>query len=139
MEAWRISKAMLGRVEDVNRANNEAQRAIFAERITVPRLERWKKLLNTKLLPKFGGMGEGFEFDYDDPTPGDARDERLESRANVTNAVALIEVGFDPAETLEAFELPPLTWEGFPDRSTNTQGDGEEPGQSDGDGGEGEA
>jgi len=123
MEAWRISKAMLGRVEDVNRANNEAQRAIFAERITVPRLERWKKLLNTKLLPKFGGMGEGFEFDYDDPTPGDARDERLESRANVTNAVALIEVGFDPSETLEAFELPALTWDGFPDRSTNTQGD----------------
>ena len=123
MEAWRISKAMLGRVEDVNRSNNEAQRAIFAERITVPRLERWKKLLNTKLLPKFGGMGEGFEFDYDNPTPGDARDERLESRANVTNAVALIEIGFDPSETLEAFELPALTWDGFPDRSTNTQGD----------------
>lgn len=120
MEAWRISKAMLGHVEDVNRANNEAQRAMFAERITVPRLERWKKLLNRKLLPKFGGMGEGYEFDYDSPVLSDAQEERRSSRVKVANAVALIDTGFDPDETLEAFDLPPLTWLGFPDRSTPT-------------------
>ncbi|KKK62644.1 hypothetical protein LCGC14_3002290 [marine sediment metagenome] len=125
MEAWRISKAMLGHVDDVNRANNEAQRAIFAERITVPRLERWKKLLNHKLLPKFGGLGEGYEFDYDDPTPGNAGEDRADSTANVGNAVSLITTGFDPDETLAAFGLPPLTWKGPPDPATGVGSSGE--------------
>ena len=115
MEAWRISKAMLGHVDDVNRANNEAQRAMFAERITVPRLERWKKLLNHKLLPKFGGLGEGYEFDYDDPVPVDANDQRLDLRARSLSAASFVREGFDPVGTLETFGFPPITWVGKPD------------------------
>lgn len=115
MEAWRISKAMLGHVDDVNRANNEAQRAMFAERITVPRLERWKKLLNTKLLPKFGGLGEGYEFDYDSPVPEDSTNARLDRRSNALSVTSFVREGFDPAETLEAFGLPPITWIGLPE------------------------
>ncbi len=115
MEAWRISKAMLGHVDDVNRANNEAQRAMFAERITVPRLERWKKLLNHKLLPKFGGLGEGYEFDYDDPVPVDANDQRLDLRARSLSAASFVREGFDPVGTLETFGFPPIEWVGKPD------------------------
>ena len=140
MEAWRISKAMLGRVDDVNRANNEAQRAIFAERITVPRLERWKKLLNTKLLPKFGGMGEGFEFDYDDPTPGNALEELQSLRARSLSAASFVREGFDPAGVLEAFEFPPIPWVGRPNASEeeleSTEQDGEESGEDGNGGGE---
>ncbi len=114
MEAWRISKAMLGHVDDVNRANNEAQRAMFAERITVPRLERWKKLLNRKLLPKFGGLGEGYEFDYDNPVPVDAADLRQDSRARALSAAAFVREGFDPVGVLETFGFPPIPWVGRP-------------------------
>ena len=117
MEAWRISKSMLGHVDDVNRANNEAQRAIFAERITVPRLERWKKLLNTKLLPKFGGLGEGYEFDYDDPTPANALEEQRSLRARSLSAASFVREGFDPAGVLETFDFPPIPWVGRPDAS----------------------
>jgi HK97 family phage portal protein len=115
MEAWRISKAMLGHVEDVNRANAFAQRAVFAERIMVPRLERWKKLLNTKLLPKFGGLGEGYEFDYDSPVPGDAEEERQSLRARSLSAASFVREGFDPAGVLESFGFPPIPWVGRPD------------------------
>lgn len=121
MEAWRISKAMLGHVEDVNRANNEAQLALFAKRITVPRLERWKKLLNHKLLPKFGGMGESYEFDYDSPVPEDATRERLDQRSNTLNVASLVDRGFDPVETLEVFGIPPITWRGFPDNEPSEE------------------
>ena len=130
MEAWRISKAMLGRVEDVNRANNEAQRAIFAERITVPRLERWKKLLNTKLLPKFGGLGEGYEFDYDDPTPANAQEELQSLKARSLSAASFVREGFDPDGVLEAFGFPPIPWVGRPgepgEEPEGSEEDGEE-------------
>ena len=139
MEAWRISKAMLGRVDDVNRSNNEAQRAIFAERITVPRLERWKKLLNTKLLPKFGGMGEGFEFDYDDPTPGNALEERQSLRARSLSAASFVREGFDPAVVLETFDFPPIPWVGRPDASGGELEDPEEDPEIGEELGEGEA
>lgn len=109
MEAYRISKANLGHVEDVNRANNEGQEVRLSTKVVIPRLERWKKLLNTKLLPHFGPDAPlNYEFDYDSPVPVDAADSRLQERANVLNAIALIEQGADWDETLEAFSLPQI-------------------------------
>jgi HK97 family phage portal protein len=115
MEAYRVSKAMLGHVEDVNRANNEAQAVIFGSEVIVPRLERWKKLLNKKFLPKFGPLAAGYEFDYDDPVPLDQAQARLQERADVLNSRALIELGFEPSEVLTYYDLPDFTWNGFPD------------------------
>jgi len=114
MEAYRTSPAMLGHVEDVNRSTAEAQMVIFAEEIIVPRLERWKKLLNRKLLPKFGALGQGVEFDYDNPVPKNAGDLRLQERADVLNTIALVGAGANWEQTLDAFDLPPIAREYIP-------------------------
>jgi hypothetical protein len=144
MEAYRVSKAMLGSVEDVNRSTAEAQQVIFAEEVIVPRLERWKKLLNHKLLPRLGNLGDGVEFDYDTPVPKNATDIRLQERADVLNASSIISLGGEWGETLEAFGLPAISREFIPPQlggSSEEQGDTEpvnvEPGEvGEGQGGE---
>jgi HK97 family phage portal protein len=100
--------AMLGNAGDVNRATALAQKAIFAETIVVPRLERWKQLLNTRLLPMYAG-GDKLEFDYDNPVPPDAEAINAERDSRVGAAVALLGTGrFAPAAVLEALELPEI-------------------------------
>lgn len=110
MEAYRIHKSMLGISEDVNRANAREGKAMFAEDITEPRLERWKAALNTGLLPLYGDTAKGLEFDYESPVPSDSAQENADRQSRVEAAVALIREGADPAATLEAFDLPDLPW-----------------------------
>ena len=114
MEAYRVSKAMLGKVEDVNRSNNDAQQAIFSSEIVVPRLQRWRKLLNRKFLPKFGALGDSVDFDYTDPTPTDATNNRLQDRADVLNITSLVQTGYDPDEVLAFYDFPAITYVGPP-------------------------
>jgi HK97 family phage portal protein len=108
-EAKRVHPAMLGITEDVNRANAEAAWVIHGQMQMIPRLERWKQLLNYELLPMFGKTtGQGFEFDYENPVP---EDEEREARVLVSRASAaktLIDAGFDRAESLAACELPEI-------------------------------
>jgi hypothetical protein len=42
---------------------------VFARWLQVPRLNRWRTLLNDDFLPMFGSMGRGFVFDYENPIP----------------------------------------------------------------------
>ena len=112
----------------MNRSNNDAQQAIFASEIVIPRLERWKKLLNRKLLPKFGALGESVEFDYDDPTPQDAANLRLQARDDVLNITALVQTGFQPEEVLAFYDFPAISYIGPP---AGGAGGVTEPGSSD--------
>lgn len=109
-EAYGVSKAMLGVVDDVNRANNEAQESNYAKYKLMPRLERIKQVLNNEFLTQFGGLGLGVEFDYDDIEIEDQDKVIADRDSKVTAAVALINAGADPKATLEAFGLPDIPW-----------------------------
>ena len=111
-EAYGILKFAVGDLEDVNRAVAEAAKAWFAEQLTVPRLERIKGALNNELLPMYGPMGEGLEFDYCDPVPPDTTVEAEQLTARANAAAALIAVGLDAGDVLPAVGLPEMRYVG---------------------------
>ncbi len=112
MEAFTISKLMMGIVDDVNRASADASEYVFSKYLMIPRLERIKQALNNDLLPMFGPTGEGLEFDYCNPVPKDEVAEAAEMASQIDGIVKLIGAGFDPDQVLEMFGLPALTYVG---------------------------
>ena len=118
-EAFGFPKAMLGSVDDVNRANAEANEVMFARWLVVPRLARIKGALNGSLLPMFGSdVPRRFEFDHDNPTPADVALENETLLAKVDAAVKLVAAGWEPAAALEMVGLPPMPYTGKPGAST---------------------
>lgn len=109
-EAFGMPKAMLGTVDDVNRANAEAGEVMFARYLVVPRLERIKSSLNHELLPLFGRTTEGLEFDYVNPVPEDRAADSKERESKARAAQLLVSAGFDGAGVLEAIGLPEIPW-----------------------------
>ncbi|MHB9857621.1 head maturation protease, ClpP-related [Streptomyces sp. YIM S03343] len=108
-EAFGAPAFVLGEVGDVNRATAEASKVLFAEQLTVPRLERFKGALNNDLLPLYGkDAARLLEFDYDDPVPADATARNAELAAKSTAAKTLIDAGLDPAAVLEYLDLPQM-------------------------------
>jgi HK97 family phage portal protein len=110
--AYGVSKSMLGVTENVNRSNAESGKVMFAEYLTIPRLDRIKDMLNFQLLPKYGPTAEGLEWDYDDPVPPDAeaRDRERESKANAT--AAYVSAGFTGESLIKPLGLPEgMVWE----------------------------
>jgi len=108
--AFGASKYDVGVLEDVNRASAAAASSDFAERMTVPRLDRWQQMLNNDFLPLFPGAQEqGLCFVYTNPI----RRERAEQRADDLNAATIFQIlkgaGVDPADAAEIAGLPPLT------------------------------
>ena len=110
LEALGMPKFAVGRIDDVNRASAESATAWFAKRLTVPRLERWKGMLNNDLLPLF--KATDVEFDYENPVPPDSEVFNAERDSKVTAGVALIGAGFTAESVVKAFDLPAtLEWE----------------------------
>jgi HK97 family phage portal protein len=107
-EAFRMHKALLGTVEDVNRANAQTAEETFSSQLQLPRLERRKYTLNDKLLPMFGSTGANAEFDYEDPSPVNAEGAISEMAAKATAAQVLVSAGYDPSDVLEAVGLPDM-------------------------------
>ena len=107
-EAFRMHKALLGTVEDVNRANAQTAEETFSSQLQLPRLERRKYTLNDKLLPMFGSTSVNAEFDYEDPSPVNAEGAITEMAAKATAAQTLVNAGYDPADVLEAVGLPSM-------------------------------
>lgn len=107
-EAWRMHKSMLGTADDVNRANAQTAEEVFVSWQTIPRLERRKDTLNTKLLPLFGATGENVEFDYEDPSPTNPEAANQELLAKARAAQALVDAGYDPHDVLETVGLPDM-------------------------------
>lgn len=105
-EAWRMHKSMLGTAEDVNRANAQTAEEVFVGWQTVPRLERRKNTLNTKLLPMFGDTSYNVEFDYEDPNPDNREVDNAELTAKSAAAATLVSAGFDPDDVCEVVGLP---------------------------------
>ncbi|MET8987750.1 phage portal protein [Nonomuraea wenchangensis] len=111
-EAFGFPKSMLGTSDDVNRAVAEAQDAMFARWLIVPRLERIKQALNHHFLPLFGSTGQGVEFDYDNPVPKDAEAEDRERDSRAASARALVEAGYHPDDVADAMGLPRMRYVG---------------------------
>lgn len=106
-KAFGFPKPLLGSVDDVNRANADAAEVSFSRWLVNPRLERWKQLLNHRLLPMYPG-GAGLELDFDNPVPPDAEAIDRERDSKVAAAVALIGAGFSPSSVLPALGLPDM-------------------------------
>jgi HK97 family phage portal protein len=112
LEAYGFPKSMLGISEDVNRAVAEAGKAVFAEWLTVPRLNRWRDALNRKLLPLYGDTARDLEFDYDSPVPQDREADNAERTSKATAAKTYVDAGYDGDSLIEALDLPEgLVWE----------------------------
>lgn len=107
-EAFGFPKFAGGEVDDVNRATAEASAAWFARRLTVPRLKRWKGMLNNDFLPLFGATTKNLEFDYISPVLED-REANNAERDSVTSALkTLKEAGVEiTSDVLSYLSLPP--------------------------------
>jgi HK97 family phage portal protein len=106
-EAFGIHGHMLGNSQDVNKANAEAGEISFARWVVFPRAQRWKAMLNAKLLPMF--HADGLEFDHDRVVPEDreADDRERTSKAQAAQLLASTNQ-WDPADILVAVGLPPM-------------------------------
>lgn len=109
-EAFAFPKPMLGTVDDVNRANAEAGKEIMAEGQTIPRLERWKDIINFSLLPQFAN-GKSLTFEPDDPTPVNHEAKDRERDSQTKGAATLVKAGFHHEDVTEAMGLPRMRWE----------------------------
>ncbi len=107
-EAYGFPKFAAGEVDDVNRASAEASAAWFARRLTVPRLKRWKGMLNNDLLPLFGATAKQLEFDFVSPVLEDREANNAERDSQTTALATLSGVGVDiTPEVLGYLGLPP--------------------------------
>ena len=70
LSMFRVSKANLGIVEDVNRANQEATDARFIKQVVKPKMVSLVTQLNEFLLPMYKNS-ENLFFDFKDPVPPD--------------------------------------------------------------------
>lgn len=123
-EAFAFPKPMLGTVDDVNRANAEAGKEIMAEGQTIPRLRRWKDVVNTFLLPQFAN-GKNLELDFDDPTPVNHEAEDRARNSQSSSARNLVLAGYHPDDVAEAMGLPQMRWIGIPSPAQSTTGNEE--------------
>lgn len=110
-EAFGIPKFAVGDVEDVNRATADAAKAWFAESLTVPRLDRWKGMLNNDFLKQFPTYLDrplDVEFVYTSPVPADREQDREDKKAKVEIYVALVNAGVTPEDAAKQAGLPPM-------------------------------
>ena len=115
-EAFAFPKPMLGSVDDVNRANSEASKEIMATGQTIPRLSRWKDIINVYLLPQFAN-GKSLEFDFDDPTPVNIEQTVMELTGRTNAYVAMINAGVNPDDAADAAGMPRMRLESAPAES----------------------
>jgi HK97 family phage portal protein len=110
-EAYGAPAFVLGEVGDVNRATADASKALFAEQLTVPRLERFKGAFNNDLLALYGkDVARALEFDYEDPVPPDAEARNAEMVAKATAAKLYVDAGFYAPDVREALGVPEMAF-----------------------------
>lgn len=110
MEAFGISRHMLGITEDVNRASADAGEYMFGKYIDVPRAKRWRAMANGLYLPLFGATARDLEFDFDEealvPEDTEAANKARDSIA--TAAKSYFDAGFPLEWIAETLGLPPV-------------------------------
>lgn len=106
--AFTAAKFDVGIIEDANRASATAMKADFGERMTVPRLDRWKGMLNNDFLPQFPGYQYDLEFVYSSPVPADREADREDKKTATEIYVKLLAAKVDPIEAALYAGLPPM-------------------------------
>ena len=107
-EAFAFPKPMLGGTEDVNKAAAWAAQVILARWLVTPRLEITREILNVWFLPMFGTLGDGYEFDFDNPVPEDREDDDRERTSKAGAVQMLTNAGAYLPDVLDAYELPAM-------------------------------
>ena len=110
-EGMGFPKPMLGTVDDTNRANMEAADTMFARWLVLPDARAVRGALNSELLPMYGRLGEGLEFDFDSPVPEDVESETKQLTARSNAAQSLVAAGYDPPTVLSAVGLPDMGYD----------------------------
>jgi HK97 family phage portal protein len=106
--AFGMSKFAVGVVEDVNRATADASATWFGETATVPRLDRWRGMLNNDLLPQYPGTPGELKFYYSNPVPADREADRDDKASAAEVYSTLVLAGVDPVDAAEVAGLPPM-------------------------------
>lgn len=107
--AYGASKFDVGVLEDVNLATATAARADFAERMTMPRLDRWQGMLNNDFIPLFPGqLGDKDVYSLvpANPVPGDQAAARADETAAAIIFDKLVRTGMDPQQAADIAGLP---------------------------------
>ena len=112
-EAFAFPKPMLGSVDDVNRANAEMGEEIFSRWQQLPRLERWKDILNNDFVPRFQS-GRLLEMDFGDPVPVNQAQQDQRRNSQWASARLGVTAGYHPDDVAEAIGLPRMRWVGIP-------------------------
>lgn len=107
-EAFAMHKAILGTVEDVNRANAQTAQELFEAFLVTDRLDRWRDVLNCFYLPWFGTTGVGVEMDHDDAVTSNREADAIELKSKADAAASLVDAGYDPHDVLETVGLPDM-------------------------------
>jgi len=109
-EAYGMHKVMTGVTDDVNRANAQTGEEVFGSWKIMPRLDRWKDVLNTQFLPLFYPPGAviPYEFDYIYSLPVNREQDNAELTAKAEAAQKLVQSGYDPHDVLEVVGLPDM-------------------------------
>lgn len=108
-EAYGISSATMGVIDNANRAVAEAGRAMFAELLTDPRCSHHRDVINYRLMPKYGtATTRGLVWDYDSPIPADRAADDAERTSIAAAALAMNQAGYDPDAILKWLGLPPM-------------------------------
>jgi HK97 family phage portal protein len=116
MEAFGISRHMLGITEDVNRAVASAGEYMFAKYISRTRARRWRSMLNNFYLPLFGATTVGLEWDFHSPVPEDTELENATRESKANAAKTLTDAGFDRVSVAEMLDLPLTATQGLTTR-----------------------
>jgi HK97 family phage portal protein len=106
-EAFAYPKPMLGAVDDVNRANGKVGEVIFARWQILPRLRRWKNVLNFHLLPRYAN-GQNLVLDFVNPVPVDLVEETAVLDKRATAYQRFVQAGVDPDSAAETCGLPEM-------------------------------
>lgn len=106
-EGFGIHGHMIGLSQDVNKANAEAGEISFARWLVYPRAQRWKAMLNHRLLPMF--QADTVEWDHDRVVPEDREAEDRERTSKANAAYALAHAGlWEPDDIAAVCDLPPM-------------------------------
>lgn len=77
---FRVSPAMLGMTENINRSNAETAEYVFAKYVVLPRVRQFTKMLNSMLVKPFD---KSLELDFVNPVPDDVEARRSDASAGV--------------------------------------------------------
>ena len=110
LASFKVSKANLGVVEDVNRANQEATDARFMKQVVKPKMYSLATQLTEFLLPLYPDT-EGYFFDFKDPVPPDIEsDLKYYENALKYGWMTINEIrekeGLEPVEGADVIYLP---------------------------------